>query len=208
MKKIRKGLFVKEKNNKFEGANYIGNFSHIRNCNIGYMSYFGSRCLFQGVKIGKYCSIASEVSVISGEHPTSGFVSTHPAFYSLKTMMGITFAKQKKFDEYIYADKENKYKVVIGNDVWIATGAKILSGVHIGNGAIIAAGAVVTKDVEPYSIVGGVPAKLIRKRFSEEDIAFLEKLQWWDNDTTWLKEHSDYFTDIEELKRLYALKRG
>ena len=75
---------------------------------------------------------------------------------------------------------DNKGDIVIGNDVWIGYEAVIMTGVHIGNGAIIAARAVVTKDVPPYTIVGGVPARPIRKRFDEEVIRKLETLQWWD----------------------------
>ena len=74
---------------------------------------------------------------------------------------------------------DNKGDIVIGNDVWIGYEAVIMAGVHIGNGAIIAARAVVTKDVPPYTIVGGVPARPIRKRFDEEVIQELETLQWW-----------------------------
>ena len=75
---------------------------------------------------------------------------------------------------------DNKGDIVIGNDVWIGYEAVIMAGVHIGNGAIIAARAVVTKDVPPYTIVGGVPARPIRKRFDEEVIQELETLKWWD----------------------------
>ena len=75
---------------------------------------------------------------------------------------------------------ENKGDIVIGNDVWIGYEAVIMAGVHIGDGAIIAARAVVTKDVPPYTIVGGVPARPIRKRFDEEVIRKLETLKWWD----------------------------
>lgn len=104
--------------------------------------------------IGRYCSIASEVCTISGRHPTSDWVSTSPVFYSNECQCGMSDASEKLFDE-------SSKKTIIGNILWIGARAIILSGVKIGDGAIIAAGAVVTKDVEPYTIVGGVPAKPI-----------------------------------------------
>lgn len=77
---------------------------------------------------------------------------------------------------------QNKGDIVIGNDVWIGSNAKIMSGVHVGDGSIIAANAVVTKDVEPYTVVGGVPAKMIKKRFPDEIIEMLEQMKWWNWD--------------------------
>lgn len=94
---------------------------------------------------------------------------------------------------------ESSPKNIIGNDVWIGARAMILSGVKIGDGAVIAAGAVVTKDVEPYTIVGGVPAKPIRKRFTDEQIDALIKLKWWDKDDVWMRDHAAMFRHVEEL---------
>lgn len=83
---------------------------------------------------------------------------------------------------YIEGHTHIKGDIVVGNDVWIGSDAKIMSGVHIGDGSIIAANAVVTKDVEPYTVIGGVPAKMIKKRFSDETIQMLEQMKWWDWD--------------------------
>lgn len=104
----------------------------------------------------------------------------------------MSYASEKLFDE-------SSKKTIIGNDVWIGARAIILSGVKIGDGAIIAAGAVVTKDVEPYTIAGGVPAKPIRKRFTDEQIDALINLKWWDKDDMWMREYAAMFSHIEEL---------
>ena len=92
--------------------------------------------------------------------------------------------------------------------MWIGARATILSGIKIGDGAIIAAGAVVTKDVEPYTIVGGVPAKPIKKRFTDEQIHALMKLKWWDKDEAWLRNHAAMFRNIDELIKGEGLHEG
>ena len=96
---------------------------------------------------------------------------------------------------------DNKGDIVIGNDVWIGYEAVIMAGVHIRNGAIIAARAVVTKDVPPYTIVGGVPARPIRKRFDEDVIQKLEMLKWWDWPAEKIQQSLPYLTngDIDGL---------
>ncbi|MDR1760873.1 MAG: CatB-related O-acetyltransferase, partial [Bacteroidales bacterium] len=99
---------------------------------------------------------------------------------------------------------DNKGNIVIGNDVWIGYEALIMAGVHIGDGAIIGARAVVTKDVPPYTIVGGIPAKEIRKRFDKETIDFLLHLQWWNWSIEKIKQNIPYISnaDIEKLKSI------
>ena len=124
------------------------------------------------LKIGKFCSIACGTKFL--------FNSANHTMRSLSTYPFPIF-----YDEWahgIWADKawDNKGDIVLGNDVWTGFESVILAGVTIGDGAIIGARAVVTKDVPPYAIVGGVPARPIRKRFSDEEIAALLKLRWWD----------------------------
>ena len=99
---------------------------------------------------------------------------------------------------------DQKTAVYIGNDVWIGSDVTILSGVKIGNGAIIAAGAVVTKDVAPYTVVGGIPAKPIKKRFSDEQIAFLEAFEWWNQTPDWLKAHCEIMQNIDMFMKEYS----
>lgn len=176
----------------FGGYNRIGNHSFFSG-SIGYGSYVGQVC-YINAEIGKFTCIANGVVTAMGRHPTRNWASVHPAFYSVQKQSGFTFTDSALFEE-------SKGRVKIGNDVWIGCRAIITDGVTIGDGAIVAAGAVVTKDVEPYTIVGGVPAKPIRKRFTDEQIAFLQELNWWDRDAEWLKNNAALFQDVEMLMK-------
>ncbi|GAB2026991.1 CatB-related O-acetyltransferase [Lactovum odontotermitis] len=123
--------------------------------------------------IGKFCSIACGARFI--------FTSANHALKSLSTYPFPIFADEWQLDwEKVTEAWDNKGDIVVGNDVWIGYEAVIMSGVTIGDGAIVGTRAVVTHDVAPYSIVGGVPGKLIRKRFSDETVERLLDLQWWD----------------------------
>lgn len=129
-------------------------------------------------KIGKYCSISHNVKIGMGPHPLS-MLSTSPVFYS----KGRGFIKENTYDEF-----EDKGYTEIGNDVFIAANAVVFAGVKVGDGAVIAAGSIVTKDVPPYALVGGMPAKIIRYRFKEETIEKLLEIKWWDMDLSSLRE--------------------
>lgn len=132
--------------------------------------------------IGKFCSIACGARFI--------FTAANHALNSLSTYPFPVFADEWNLDWKNVADAwDNKGDIVIGNDVWIGYEAVIMPGVHIGDGAIVGTRAVVTKDIPPYSIAGGVPAKEIRKRFNQETIDALQKLQWWDWPYDKIKEH-------------------
>lgn len=175
---------------RFEGYNKIGEDS-VFSGSIGRYSYIGKRSSVSA-EIGRYCSIAGAVNIISGTHPVKNWVSTHPAFYSPACECGKSYVNSLLFEE-------NTPRTVIGNDVWIGAGAVILGGIKIGDGAIIAAGAVVTKDVEPYAIAGGVPAKLIRYRFEEAEIEKLLEIRWWDKPEEWIAAHAAEFSDIKRF---------
>lgn len=148
-----------------------------QNCKISYTTigsytYVAKSTEISKTNIGKFCSIGSEVIIGLGKHPIN-FISTSPVFYSAsKKQLGFSFTDEQLYDEY--------QNCKIGNDVWIGARVIILDGVKIGDGAIIATNSVVTKDVEPYSIVGGSPAKLIKYRFSAEKINEIQALNWWD----------------------------
>ena len=196
---IRISLLSTIDNNTFlEGQNLISGFTHFTG-KMGYGSYIASHSNLHQTKIGRFSCIAENVKVVTGEHPTRTFVSINPMFFSLLRQNGGTFVKRQKFEEYRYVDSKKKYSVVIGNDVWIGEMVLILEGIKIGDGAIIAAGAVVTKDIEPYSIVGGVPARLIKKRFTEKQIQYLLEYCWWNKSLDWIRSHADLFENIEEF---------
>ena len=184
------------KGTHFEGANVVGKGTVLDNSKVGYGTYFDGDSRFCNCIIGRYCSIAGNVHVIQGTHPTSGWVSTHPSFYSVTGQSGVTFTDRDKYDEYVYAD-DSGHEALIGNDVWIGYGATVLAGVTIGDGAVIAAGAVVTENVPPYAVVGGVPAKVIRYRFGEDEIEFLNRFKWWDKDKNWICNNSEVFENVK-----------
>ncbi|GAB6398271.1 CatB-related O-acetyltransferase [Faecalimonas mobilis] len=199
-------IFEKIFGAKLNGANRIGKRTSIHKSVIGYGTYIGENSSLDESLIGKYCSISSNVNVVQGVHPSSVWISTHPAFFSIRNQSRVKYVSESKFEELRYVDDMKKYAVFIGNDVWVGYGVSILAGVKIGDGAIIAAGAMVTKDVPPYAIVGGTPAKIIKYRFASEQIKWLLELKWWDKDDTWIKEYAIHFESIEKLQEALLVK--
>lgn len=184
--------------NFFEGHNMIDRGSRLVQCYIGKYSYCSYDCKLIRIKIGKYCSIGPRVSAGFSTHPTKEWVTTHPSFYmNLYRILGYTIHKDNTCLFNPYRQTSDGYLAEIGNDVWIGVGVKIMDGIKIGDGAIIAAGSVVVKDVSPYTIVGGNPARVIRKRFSDSQIEFLSKIQWWNKSEEWIKKNYRDFNDIE-----------
>ncbi len=183
----------------FEGYNRICRDSYISNSDFGYGTYVGRGSTIISTHIGRFTSIGPNVRVTSGNHPTEKIVSMHPAFYSLRKQAGFTFVRLQKYDEGL--DKTRSTK--IGSDVWIGDSALILEGVSIGDGAVVAAGAIVTKDVPPYAIVVGTPAKVLKYRFSEIQRAYLLEIKWWEKDILWIKKNAEHFSDVEIFISLY-----
>ena len=146
--------------------------------------------------IGKFCSIACGAKFL--------FNSANHTLNSLSTFPFPIFAEEWDESMPVTDAWDNKGDIVIGNDVWIGYEAVIMAGVHIGDGAIIGTRAVVTKDVPPYAIVGGIPAKKIRSRFDDKTIELLQQLNWWDWDPVKIQENLNAIrkVDIEALKKL------
>lgn len=184
---IKNNLFRRKRINQKPVQTFINTFylkDKINNPNwkIGDFTYGDPLVLDWGegtkLHIGKFCSIAEDVKIFLGGNHRADWLSTYP------------FNKIHSFNDVagnISGHPLSKGDVIIGNDVWIGFGALILSGVKIGNGAIIGAHALVTKDVEPYEIVGGNPAKHIKFRFSHEVIEKLNAIEWWNRDETQIR---------------------
>nr|WP_261511157.1 CatB-related O-acetyltransferase [Chryseobacterium paludis] len=181
----------------FGKYNWLGNNVIMINSSIDDFSYIAEGSVISETKMGKFCSIGPSVRTGPGKHPTHTFVSTHPSIYSNPTNLLRNFSKE---DNYKY-----RKDIVIGNDVWIGANAIILNGIKIGDGAIIGANSVITADVEPYAIVVGTPGKLIKYRFSQEEIDFLLKLKWWDKSNEWIELNSENLLDIKKLINLNAI---
>lgn len=162
---------------------------------IGNHTYIQKKTAIYNTEIGPFCSIAENVVVGLAGHPTH-FISTHPSFYDSTQPLPYAFVEGVKFNNVLIPTK-------IGADVWIGYGAQIKAGVVIGPGAVIAAGAVVTTDVPAYSIVGGVPAKFIKKRFNEELCQKLEESQWWNLSIVEIKGLSKWFDQPEKFLAEY-----
>jgi acetyltransferase-like isoleucine patch superfamily enzyme len=189
---------------EFDGHNYFYDNVNLNASKVGVGTYIAFNSFMPKTKIGRFCAIGENVRTHLGLHPAKDWVSIHPAFFSEQAQAGFTFTNETLFEEHKYVDDEKKFVVEIGNDVWLANNVMIPDGVKIGDGAILGAGSVVTKNVEPYTIVAGVPAKLIRKRYSEDQIEKLLKIKWWNWDFEKIKENYKYFSDIEKLIKIFG----
>lgn len=196
-KKISKLAFVSA-NNKLDKSVVIYRGVKIKGSSVGRHSYIGNNTDVENAEIGSFCSIADHCRIGMASH-TLDKLSTSPIF-----TLRVNGCQVQWVDKDIETEKNDR--AYLGNDVWIGSHVLVKGGVHIGNGACVAAGAVVVKDVPPYAIVGGVPAKVIRYRFPEDVIAQLEELKWWNLPDEELMEHIAVFQKenmtIEDLEKL------
>ncbi len=165
---------------EIDATSQIGYDSSLSYVKIGRYSYTAARNRIIDAEIGNFCSIGQNVAIGGNAHPME-MVSTSPVFLKGRNPIGKNLAN---------IEFKSTTHTTIGNDVWIGDNAFIKSGVRVGDGAIIGAHAVVTRDVEPYTIVAGNPAKEIRKRFSDEIINGLLHSHWWELDDSTLRKYS------------------
>lgn len=163
-------------------------YAKITHSIVGSYTYIADNAVICNAIVGKFCSIGPNLICGWGIHPLNG-ISTHPMFYSINKQNGITLTKATKVEEVKLT--------VIGHDVFIGMNVTILDGVTIGHGAVIGAGSVVTKDVPPYAIAVGVPAKVIGSRFDESTIEKLLEKKWWDFSDEKLSEVEQNFFDLD-----------
>lgn len=178
---------------KFSNNNFLLGNTRIYNSSLGSHTYITGGQISNAI-IGSFCSIGPHVQIGNFAHHPLDNISTHPIFYSKRKQSGVCFTEENiTFQEF--------FPVIIGSDVWIGAHVLILDGVTIGNGAVIAAGSVVTKDIEPFAIAGGVPAKVIRYRFSKSEIIELQRIKWWEHSDAQLKKLTYLFNtgNISEL---------
>jgi len=174
----------------------VANHASLRDCEIDNYSSIGRYSKLAYVHMGKFCSISWDVTIGAIEHPYDR-ISTH------------AFPYTSRAGHFVNHEKHFKTITWVGNDVWIGCNSVIISGVKIGDGAIIGASAVVTKDVPPYAIVVGIPAKIIGYRFDSKTVEKLQEIKWWDLDRDEIKKNINIFQQklddsiincLEELK--------
>lgn len=194
--------YVRKKSSAIAAIWIADEWKHDSRVSIGKYTYGirGSRfpILTAGtrIEIGKFCSIAQHVLFVVGRHPTE-YVSTFP--FRARFLEGGRACDEEIIQEVI----------TIGNDVWIGTRATIMANVRIGHGAVVAAGAVVVKDVPPYAVVAGVPAKVVKMRFDPDQVERLLEIAWWDWPDERIRENIDlFYGDPDEFIRKHSIQNG
>lgn len=186
LKKIRMRAFI---NVDIDKRSKVCSGSQLVNVKMGKYSDIGYDCTIINTEIGAFCSLGANI-IIGGAPHTIDWVSTSPVFNENKDHL------PKKFSYHKFSLTS---RTIIGNDVWIGNNVLIKADLTIGDGAVIGMGSVVTKNIGPYEIWAGNPAKLIRKRFEEDRIAALLKTRWWDWDDKEIEARGHLFNDVESF---------
>jgi phosphonate metabolism protein (transferase hexapeptide repeat family) len=176
----------------------VGAHCTIMESTIGDYTYFAGDASVIYSKVGKFCSIASHVRLNPGNHPMQRVTQHHMTYR--RRMFGFGETDDEEFFQW-----RRDHQVTIGHDVWIGHGAVVMPGVTVGTGSVIGSSAVVTKDVPPYTIVGGVPAKPIRERFPREIAEQLQAIAWWDWSREMLEERFADLNDLDRFLELYGV---
>lgn len=191
------GDFSRIDNSCFGNYVHLQRYALIYSSHIGDYSYVGRNFSCWYAHIGKFCSISWNVGIGGANHDYNR-ISQHAFLYS--PQFGMLESEEEPGYNRFTDDCE------IGNDVWIGCNAVVCRGVHIGDGAVIGAGSVVTKDVQPYTIVGGVPARLIKRRCALELSQRLINTKWWDLDPKVIKENFQFFNDVITEESVIAIE--
>lgn len=188
-KAIKKSRLVAARSSTIHLTSKLESGTSFNNSNLGRHSFCGYDCDIDNADIGNFVSIANSVVIGGGRHPME-WVAMSPVFYEGRDSVKAKFSTHKR-------DPINP--VIIGHDVWIGRSAIVLAGVEVGIGAVVGAGAVVTKNVPAYAVVAGNPARLIRYRFSDSIIRRLLCTRWWELPDDRLHDLGQYFNDVERF---------
>lgn len=190
-------------NTKVDKTAYIYRGVKAKGSVIGSHTYIAANTEIENAEIGNYCSIADHCRIGMSGHSLN-YLSTSPIFTQKTNALQECWIKKDVFEH-----KSEEERVYLGNDVWVGSHVLINGGVHVGDGACIAAGAVVVKDVPPYAVVGGVPAKVIKYRFTPDIIDFLLTNKWWTLNEKTLKNNLLIFqTPSINMELLDRIKNG
>lgn len=190
LSKIIKKIHLRAiKNSMVHKTSSVAAGTQFVNSEMGRHSFCGYDCIIINTSIGSFCSISGNCEIGGASHSID-WVSTSPVFNENRDQI-----KRK----YSYHKYNTTKKTKIGNDVWIGAKVLIKAGVTVGDGAVVGMGSVVTKDIPPYEIWGGNPAKLIRKRFDEDIVNKLLEIEWWNLEDKTLYEYSKYFNNVTKF---------